>query len=166
MMKVFLQSTWFRFLASGVIAGVFVIAVVGTAIRFYTPSPEDPLLSELEQVRIVSVADNPALAEAIRREREKHQGVLPEPVPPPPPLRPEREISGFVQLEYTINPDGSVSDVRVVGSAPSGVYEDQAVAEVSRSMHAPAFNDAGEAVPRRTTEIVEFTVPASQLSDQ
>lgn len=160
-MKKLLEQTWFRMLASAGVATVAILVVVGAAIRYYQPVEEDPML-EFEQVRILDLAENPSLAEAIRKEREKYAQQA-EPEPPPPPPLPERRISGFVQVEYTINADGTVSDVRVLGAAPSGVYEERAVARVSRSMHAPAFNEAGEPVARRTTEIVEFNVPASEL---
>ncbi|HEX7029021.1 MAG TPA: energy transducer TonB [Gammaproteobacteria bacterium] len=162
-MKQLLQYAWFRFFAAAGVASVTVVTVVGLGIRYFDKPEEDPLPAEFEFVEIVNLAENPALAEAIRKEREK-QGVQEDKLPPPPVL-PERMVSGFVHLEYTINPDGTVSDVRVVGAAPSGVYEERAIAEASRSMHAPAFNDAGEAVARRVTEIVEFSVPASELSN-
>lgn len=162
-MKQFLEYAWFRFLAAGVIASVTIVTVVGLGIRYYDQPEDDPLPPEFEWVDVVDLADNPALAEAIRREREKNG--VPENEPPPPPVLPERMVTGFVHLEYTVNPDGTVSNVRVVGAAPSGVYEERAVAEVSRSMHAPAYNDDGEAVARRTTEIVEFSVPASELGE-
>jgi len=165
-MKTIVTSMWFRLMASAVVATIVVVVVVGSAIRYYEPEQEDRALSALQEIRIVSLAENPALADAIRRERERNGDVSPRNEPPPlPPSRPSREIAGFVQVEYTINPDGSVSDVRVIGAAPAGVYEEQAVAEVRRSMHAPVFNDAGEAVARRTTEIVEFSVPASRLAE-
>lgn len=161
-MKSILHNALFRFLASAIVAAVLVITVVGAGIRFYQPREEDPMLADLQQMKVVNLADNPRLAEAVRKEREKHATEEPR-TPPPPPLVPERQITGFVHVEYIINPDGSVSDVRVIGAAPSGVYEQQAIARVSRSMHAPAYNDDGEAVPRRATEIVEFSVSASEL---
>lgn len=164
-MKHIAQYAWFRFLASAVVASVVIVLVVGLGIRYFDKPEEDPLPAEFEIVKIVNLADNPALAEAIREERERQDG-QPENAPPPPPVLPERMVTGFVHMEYTINPDGTVSDVRVVGAAPSGVYEDEAIAEVSRSMHAPAFNEDGEPIARRATEIVEFRVPASELENR
>lgn len=163
-MKGMPRYTWFRFLASALIAGVLIIAVVGAAIRHFERPEPDPLLAELQYVDVVNLAENPALAEAVRKEREKH-GDLPPPGAPPPPDLPPRQVSGFVHVEYVINPDGTVTDVRVVGAAPAGVYERQAVEQVRRSMHAPAYSEDGEALPRRATEIVEFTVPASTLRE-
>ena len=163
-MKTILNSLWFRLAGSAAVASIVVIAVVGSAIRYYEPVHEDRAVSTLQEVDIVSLADNPALAAAIRKERELHGDIHPEnEAPPPPPPRPTRDISGFVHVEYTINPDGSVSDVKVLGAAPAGVYEEQAIAQVSRQMRAPVFNDAGEAVARRTTEIIDFTIPATRM---
>lgn len=163
-MKMNLQCFWFRLLVSASVASVVIVGLVGTAIRYYEPPEESVARSPLEFVKVVNLADNPALAEAVRRERERNGTVRPEHEPPPPPmLRPERQVSGFVQLEYTINADGTVSDVRVVSAAPRGVYEKEAIERVSRTMHAPVFNDAGEAVARRTSEVIEFSVPSSAL---
>lgn len=159
------SSYWIRFAASALAASVLIVMTLGVVIRYFERPERDPLLSELEYVKIVNLADNPALAEAVRREREANGSLPPENEPPPMPVMPERMVSGFVHVEYTINPDGSVSDVRVVGAAPSGVYEQQAVARISRSMHAPAFNEAGDPVARSATEIVEFSVPASELAE-
>lgn len=164
-MNMIFNNTWLRLAAAATVATVAVVIVVGSAIRYYGPEHDDRALSALQDVRVVSLAENPALAEAIRKERERNGDVHPKNEPPPmPPPRPARNVSGFVHLEYTINPDGSVSDVIVIGAAPSGIYEQQAVEKVARAMHAPAYNDAGEAVARRATEIVDFSVPADQIS--
>lgn len=163
-MKTIVNSLWFRLAGSAAVASVVVIAVVGSAVRYYAPVHEDRAISTLQEVDVISLADNPALAAAIRKERELHGDIHPEnEAPPPPPPRPTRDISGFVHVEYTINPDGSISDVKVLGAAPAGVYEEQAIAQVSRQMRAPVFNDAGVAVSRRTTEIIDFSVRADQL---
>lgn len=154
---------WFRLLASAVIAGVIVITFVGGMIHYYKSPDDDTSMPTLHDVRIISLADNPALADAIRKERERTGSAQAERQPPPPPIMAEREVAGFVQVEYTINADGSVSDARVLSAAPSGVYEQRALAEISRGMHTPAYNDDGEPVARRATDVVEFSVPASEL---
>jgi hypothetical protein len=43
--------------------------------------------------------------------------------PTPPPAFPARKVSGIVQVAYTVQPDGSVTDVHVTGAAPKGYYE-------------------------------------------
>lgn len=164
MIERFMHSFLFRFLISAVVASVAIIALVGTAVNYFQPPEDDPLLNTLKEVRVINLAENPQLAEAVRKERERTGMVKPErEPPPPPPTIAERQVTGFVHVEYTINPDGSVGDVKVIGAAPKGVYEERARAQVARRMHAPTYNDAGEPVARRTTEIVEFSVPANEL---
>lgn len=156
-----MKFLWLRLLLSAAAACAFVIVVVGIGIRVYNKPKEYQAITPLQEVRVVNLRENPELAEIIRKKRAGQQ-TEPEPRTPPPPVIPEREITGFVQLEYTINPDGTASDVKVLGAAPAGVYEEQAVARTQRSMHAPAYEN-GEPVARRVTEIVEFTVPASEV---
>jgi TonB family protein len=100
---------------------------------------------------------------------EETRGDLPqrvdgEPVarlPPPPPVAFARaDIRGFVQVRFTVLPDGRASDVRVFGAAPEGYFEDEAVAQVRARRWQPALDDDGEPVAREVTEVVEFTVPA------
>ena len=153
------MATLFRILASFAIASVFVLTLVGISIRYFVEPEDDGPILEYEEVDVISLADHPDLADAVRREREEPKESK---APTPPPPLPERQISGFVQLEYTVNPDGSISDVRIIGATPSGVYEEQAVEQVRRQMHAPGYEE-GEPVARRATEVIEFSVPASAL---
>lgn len=82
-------------------------------------------------------------------------------LPPPPPVEFRREdITGFVQLRFTVQPDGRATDIRVFGAIPPGIYEDQAIAQVRARRWDPALDEAGRPVARAATEIVEFTVPA------
>ena len=151
----------FRFAVSFVVATVFIVSAVALGVNFYTDEEKDPAaLPDLAEVTMISVKDNPDLERMIRKAR--NQPVEPLHELPEPVKQPERQVQGFVQLEYTINPDGTVSDVRVVGATPPGLFEQQAVQRARNSMHAPSFED-GEPVARRTTEIIEFSVPASEL---
>ena len=152
-----------RFGISAAVATVVIVAIVGIGVHFHSPEPEAPeSLPDIATVRVISVKDNPELARMIREARNEPVDPLRE--LPEPVEMPERNVQGFVQLEYTVNPDGTVSDVKVLGAAPSGVFEQRAVERVRNSMHAPAYEN-GEAVARRTTEILEFSVPAAELSD-
>lgn len=158
------MATLIRILASFAIASVFVLTLVGIGIRYFVEPEDDGPMLEYEEVDVISLADNPDLADAVQREREKYEKPQESKAPPLPPPMPEREISGFVQLEYTVNPDGSISDVRIIGATPSGVYEEQAIEQVRRQMHAPGYEE-GEPVARRATEVIEFSVPASALAE-
>lgn len=154
----------FRFLVSAAVASVGVIGLLAAGISIFEPDIKDPVTA-MHEVEVVNLAENPELAEMIRKEREKYRE--PEPASPPPPeplpqIIDDRRIEGFVQLEYTINADGTVSDVRVVGAAPRGVYEQEAVRRIEASMHVPKYEN-GEPVASRTSEVVEFSVPVSEL---
>ena len=43
-----------------------------------------------------------------------------------------RKIEGFVVVEFTVQPDGSVNDVAVVNAEPAGVFDSAAVKAVGR----------------------------------
>ena len=71
------------------------------------------------------------------------------------------DIQGFVQVRFTVQPDGSATDVRVFGAVPEGYYEAQAIEQVRARRWQPALDDDGRPVARTATEVVEFTVPAA-----
>ncbi len=77
---------------------------------------------------------------------------------------PERQVSGFVQVEVTVGVDGNVEDVEVVGATPSGVYEEQAMEIIRQRQYSPDVID-GVAVPSTLTEIIDFSVPANATGD-
>jgi protein TonB len=151
-----------RLALSFAVASIVVVAVLAVGIAVYAPEKEeDPAMPELNQVSVINLRDNPDLARMIREAR--NQPVDPLREAPEPMELPERQVQGFVQLEYTVNPDGTVSDVRVVGAAPAGVFDARAVERLQNSLRAPAYED-GEPVTRRASETLEFSVPASELS--
>lgn len=102
------------------------------------------------------------VAEWIRDTR----GDLPDPIAgpevrvPPPFEIGARDINGFVQLTFTVQPDGRATDVRVFGAAPAGYYEEQAVAAVHARRWEPGVDADGRPATRRATEVIEFSVPA------
>ncbi|MGB5589869.1 MAG: energy transducer TonB [Gammaproteobacteria bacterium] len=70
-----------------------------------------------------------------------------------PPLEiPQRQRTGFVQLEFTVGADGRVAEAEVVRAAPSGYYEEQALA-ILRSRR---FEDL--APGETSTEIIDFRI--------
>lgn len=148
---------WFRFFGSAVVATVFVLVVVVIGVDYYEPELEDPVSATMRSVNLVDAQD-PELKQALAESGlEVPTRRRPE---PPKPLLEERQVSGFVQLLYTVNPDGSTSNVRVIGAVPRGYYEEQAVAEIERRMHSPGYEN-GEPVARELEAVIEFTVPAS-----
>jgi len=64
-----------------------------------------------------------------------------------------RRIEGSVQVAFTIQPDGSVTDVRAVSAQPEGLFEQSALAAAARWQF--------ETSPRRvsTTRTLKFELP-------
>jgi len=69
-----------------------------------------------------------------------------------------RRIEGSVQVAFTIQPDGSVTDVRAVSAQPEGLFEQAALAAAARWQF--------EATPRRvsTTRTLKFELPPEPRS--
>ncbi len=61
----------------------------------------------------------------------------PAPAAPKPVILP-RQVSGFVQLEVEVGPQGKVLDARILGAVPEGYYEQQALEEVRARRYEPA----------------------------
>ena len=69
----------------------------------------------------------------------------------------ERGISGWVDLEFTVMPDGSVADVTIVSAEPVGVFEQAAIQAVSRWRYRPVERD-GNPVDARARLRIRFTL--------
>jgi protein TonB len=66
-------------------------------------------------------------------------------------------ISGWVEVEFTIEPDGSVSKPRVVASEPSRIFNRNAVRAIYKWKFKPRIVD-GKAVARRATQRLDFNL--------
>ncbi len=64
-----------------------------------------------------------------------------------PPRARQRGIEGFVDLEFTIGPAGTVKDPRVIAARPTAVFERSALRAVRRWRYNPRIED-GVAVER------------------
>jgi protein TonB len=64
-----------------------------------------------------------------------------------PPRAQQRGIEGYVDLEFTIGPTGSVLDPRVIGASPTGIFDDAALRAVRRWRYNPKV-ESGVAVSR------------------
>jgi protein TonB len=78
-----------------------------------------------------------------------------------PPVFPvsarERGVSGWVDLKFIVNPDGSVSDVVVTGAQPTGYFEQSAV-EAVRHWHYKPILRGGQAVSQRARLHLRFAL--------
>ncbi|PTN38778.1 energy transducer TonB [Desulfonatronum sp. SC1] len=80
-------------------------------------------------------------------------------IPPRYPRRAQLDgISGWVRLEFIVNPDGTVSDVTVVEAEPRrGIFDQEAVRALSRWRFQPQIRD-GEPVQALATIVIKFSL--------
>lgn len=67
-------------------------------------------------------------------------------------------IEGEVEVEFTVLPDGSVTDVVVVRAEPRGVFERQARYAIERWQFIPR-RENGVAVSMRARQVITFRLP-------
>lgn len=79
----------------------------------------------------------------------------PEPIYPPAALAAGKE--GWVDIVFLIRTDGSVTDPKVTGAEPAGVFDKAAVDSLLRWRFAPVMRD-GKAVEQRAKLRVRFTM--------
>lgn len=72
-----------------------------------------------------------------------------------------RNIEGWVRLSFTINPDGSVADPRVIAAEPPRVFNREAMRAILRWKFRPRIVD-GQAVARQAEQIIEFKIDAQR----
>jgi len=75
---------------------------------------------------------------------------------PPQALR--DGIEGEVEVEFTVLPDGSVTDIVIVRGQPRGVFDQQARRAVMNWRFIPR-REGGAAVSMRTRQVIEFRLP-------
>ena len=77
------------------------------------------------------------------------------------PVYPRRakqaRIEGWVTMEVIIRPDGSVSDVKVMDSAPPRLFDEAALAAMQRWKFRPKIVD-GTPVAQRAKQTIEFVL--------
>ena len=66
-----------------------------------------------------------------------------------------RAASGWVELEFTVRPDGSTGDIVVTNSNPRRTFDNSAVAAVSEWRYKPVMRD-GKAVDQRVAVRIRF----------
>ncbi|MCL7421555.1 MAG: energy transducer TonB [Methylobacter sp.] len=66
-----------------------------------------------------------------------------------------RGIEGWVEIDITVSPAGTVSDARVVDASPEGIFDRAALEAIRQWRFKPAFRD-GRAVEQQATQIVRF----------
>jgi periplasmic protein TonB len=70
-----------------------------------------------------------------------------------------RNIEGWVQLRFTINPDGSVANPEVIAAEPPRIFNREAMRAILRWKFRPRIVD-GKPVSRQAEQIIEFKISA------
>jgi protein TonB len=69
----------------------------------------------------------------------------------------QRGIDGWVDLQFLVGTDGSVGDIKVVGTQPAGMFEQSALEAVRHWRYQPVVRN-GHPVSQRASVRVRFTV--------
>ena len=77
------------------------------------------------------------------------------PAPDFPPKAMDAGTEGWVEVEFTVMPDGSVQDISVVGADPPHTFEVAAVRAVSQWTFKPGTRD-GAAVATHVRQKIDF----------
>jgi protein TonB len=72
-----------------------------------------------------------------------------------PPRAVARHIEGWVKIEFTILPDGSVSEASVVNAQPEGTFDESALDAIQEWKFKPKIIN-GIAVKQRATQTLQF----------
>jgi protein TonB len=77
------------------------------------------------------------------------------PVPDYPLAAARNRQEGWVEVEFTVAPDGSVQNARVIGSNPARIFDREAISAVQRAKFEPRMQN-GEAVASTLRRRIEF----------
>lgn len=76
-----------------------------------------------------------------------------------PPQAKQRKIEGYVDLEFSIGPAGTVQDARVIGAQPPSIFNEAALRAVRRWRYNPRLEE-GTAVTRTGLQVrLVFKLP-------
>lgn len=142
-----------RFVGSFCLALLVVGVLLAMGVQVHTALEPELESLTFHDVELLSTIERAHYAAELGESRTRAAPKLP-PLGDIPAVAIQREAQGFVQLEVIVDADGVVSDIRVLGATPAGVYEQQAIDQVRQRRYAP--NAAGS---ERILEIVEFKVP-------
>jgi periplasmic protein TonB len=68
-----------------------------------------------------------------------------------------RHIEGWVKIEFTVNPSGSVANARVIGASPPGIFDEAALDAIKKWKFKPKIVN-GNAVVQRAVQTLKFTL--------
>lgn len=68
-----------------------------------------------------------------------------------------RHIEGWVKIEFTVSPAGSVANARVIGASPPGIFDEAALDAIKKWKFKPKIEN-GAAVVQRAVQTLKFTL--------
>lgn len=119
-----------------------------------TPAPAaaTPTPSETAATTPAAPAARPAAAPT---GETRDVAVTSPPVPVYPLAAARNRQEGWVEVEFTVTPDGSVQNAHVTGSQPTRIFDHEAIAAVQRAKFQPKIEN-GQAVASTLRRRIEF----------
>jgi protein TonB len=74
-----------------------------------------------------------------------------------PVIARENKVEGWVEVAFTIQPDGSVTDLAIQNANPAGVFEESVITAVAQWRYEPVLCD-GQPVHQRAMIRVKFSL--------
>jgi TonB family protein len=74
-----------------------------------------------------------------------------------PQLAKDNAITGMLELAFTIQPDGSTSDIVVINAVPSGYFEQSAIEALAQWRYEPVIRN-GKAVAQPASVNIKFAL--------
>ena len=68
-----------------------------------------------------------------------------------------KKQEGWVKMEFTVQEDGTVADIKVREASPSGIFDQAAVAAIGQWKFRPAMQN-GKAVRKRAVQTLNFAL--------
>jgi len=146
---------YLRWLGSVLIGTVLVLILMTGALWMFGIFHGKDDLHFTQSLRLLTDSERRDLADELGEGSASQRPRLPLLEDIPPLEIPRHTQSGFVQLEFSVDSLGRVTDAEVVRAAPAGVYEQQALA-ILRSRR---FKPEAPGTPgTRRIEIIDFDI--------
>ena len=120
-----------------------------------TPAAATPPPAETATASTTAPAPRPAAPPPAPAGESRDASVTSPPVPVYPIAAARNRQEGWVEVEFTVGPDGSVQNAHVTGSQPQRIFDREAVAAVQRAKFQPRIEN-GQAVASTLRRRIEF----------
>jgi TonB family protein len=130
------------------------------SLRIQVPKPTK---SELKQMAVLQAQDN-SLNERLRLMPDiQVEGFLPIAMVTPeyPAAALQKGIEGWVQVQFTIASDGTITDPIIIDHSPTRVFDRAVLTALKKSRYRPQLLDGEPVVVQGVTELFRFTLSAA-----